>query len=120
MTNYNWVIAQLDTAPQDGELHDVVKTIHWRYQGTEVVGDKTYFADVYSSFACAQPSETDFTAYPDLTEAQVIGWLEAGLDMDSLKASIDSQIENQKNPPIVNLGLPWNAPVVETTGENSL
>lgn len=107
MTNYNWVIAQLDTAPQDGELHDVVKTIHWRYQGTEVVGDKTYFADVYSSFACAQPSETDFTAYPDLTEEQVISWLEDGLNVTSLKANIDSQIENQKNPPIVNLGLPW-------------
>ena len=107
MTTYNWVISQLDTAPQDGDLHDVVKTIHWRYQGTEVVGDKTYTAQVYSSYGCAQPSDTDFTAYPDLTEDQVISWLEDALDVSSLKANIDAQIENQKNPPIVNLGLPW-------------
>lgn len=107
MTNYKWVIAQLDTAPQEGELHDVIKTIHWRFQGTEVTEDKTYYADVYSSYGCATPSGTDFTAYPDLTEEQVISWLEAGLDVTSLKASIDAQIENQKNPPIVNLGLPW-------------
>ena len=107
MTTYTWIISQLDTAPQDGDLHDVVKTIHWRYQGTEVVGDKTYTAEVYSSYGCAQPSDTDFTAYPDLTEDQVISWLEDGLDVSSLKANIDAQIENQKNPPIVNLGLPW-------------
>jgi len=107
MTTYNWVISQLDTAPQDGDLHDVVKTIHWRYQGTEVVGDKTYTAEVYSTYGCAQPSDTDFTAYTDLTEDQVISWLEDGLDVSSLKANIDAQIENQKNPPIVNLGLPW-------------
>jgi hypothetical protein len=107
MTTYNWIISQLDTAPQDGDLHDVVKTIHYRYQGTEVVGDKTYTAEIYSSYGCAQPSETDFTAYPDLTQDQVISWLEDGLDVSSLKASIDTLIENQKNPPIVNLGLPW-------------
>jgi hypothetical protein len=107
MTNYSWIISQLDTAPQDGNLHDVVKVIHWRYQGTEIVGDKTYTAQVYSSYGCAQPSETDFTAYPDLTEEQVVSWLEAGLDVSSLQANIDAQIENQKNPPIVNLGLPW-------------
>lgn len=107
MTNYSWIISQLDTAPQDGNLHDVVKVIHCRYQGTEIVGDKTYTAEVYSSYGCAQPSETDFTAYPDLTEEQVVSWLEAGLDVSSLQANIDAQIENQKNPPIVNLGLPW-------------
>jgi hypothetical protein len=37
----------------------------------------------------------------------VISWLEAGNDVDALKANLDAQIENQKNPPIVNLPLPW-------------
>lgn len=103
MNTYNWVISQLDTKPQEGELHDVVVTVHWRYQAT----DETFFADIYGAMACQTPSETDFTAYPDLTEAQVISWLEAGLDVPALQASLDAQIENQKNPPIVNLPLPW-------------
>ena len=103
MTTYNWLISQLDTAPQEGNLNDVVKTIHWRYVGE----DADYRAEVYSTYACPSPSETDFTAYPDLTEADVIGWLEDGIDVESLKSNIDAQIENQKNPPIVNLGLPW-------------
>lgn len=108
MTEYNWVIAQLDTAPSEDGLTDVVKTIHWRYQAQ----DAEYFADVYGSMACATPSETDFTAYPDLTEDQVISWLEAGNDVEALKAYLDAQIENKKNPPIVNLPLPWADPVI--------
>lgn len=104
MINYKWVIAQLDTAPSVDNLTDVVKTVHWIYQAT----DADYSASVYGTMACATPSDTDFTAYPDLTEDQVISWLEAGLDVDALKASLDQQIEDQKNPPIVNLPLPWN------------
>lgn len=103
MNTYTWVISQLDTAPSLDGLTDVVKTIHWRYQAT----DGQYHADIYGAMACATPSETDFTAYPDLTEDQVISWLEAGNDVDALQKNLDAQIENQKNPPIVNLPLPW-------------
>jgi hypothetical protein len=101
---YQWVISQLDTAPSMDALTDVVKIVHWRYQAT----DADYSADIYGSMACATPSDTDFTAYDDLTQDQVISWLEASLDVDALKENLDKQIEDQKNPPIVNLPLPWN------------
>ena len=100
---YNWVVSSLETAPVDGELNDVVKVVHWRYQATD--GD--YQAEVYSSFACGEPSETDFTAYPDLTEEQVIGWLESGLDVEAMQESLANQIADLKNPKIVSLPLPW-------------
>lgn len=103
MTNYTWTISSMETAPSEDGLTDVVKTIHWRYKGV----DGNYQAEVYSSFACPSPSSTDFTAYEDLTEADVIGWLEAGIDVDAMNTNIDSQIENLKNPPIVSLPLPW-------------
>lgn len=103
MTNYTWTISSMETAPSEDGLTDVVKTIHWRYKGVD--GD--YQAEVYSSYSCPSPSSTDFTAYEDLTEADVIGWLEAGIDVDAMNTNIDSQIENLKNPPIVSLPLPW-------------
>lgn len=114
----NWVVSQMDTKPQEGELHDVVITVHWRRQAQEVVNDVTYNADIYGSMACATPSETDFTAYPDLTFEQVCSWLDAGLDVEALDANLDAQIENQVNPPIIVLPLPWTpapTPVVEET-----
>lgn len=102
---YKWVISQLDTAPSEDGLTDVVKTVHWIYQSI----DGNYSSIVDGKMLCDTPSDTDFTAYPDLTEDQVISWLEAGLDVDALKANLDQQIEDQKNPPIVNLPLPWAA-----------
>lgn len=103
MINYNWVIVQLDTAPSEDGLTNVVKAVKWRYEAN----DETSNANIKGEMACATPSETDFTAYPDLTEDQVISWLEAEIDVDALKTILDQQIEDQKNPPIVNLPLPW-------------
>jgi hypothetical protein len=106
-TIYNWVVSQMETKPQEDGLTDVVVIVHWRRNATLVDGDKTYFADVYGSMGCPTPSETDFTAYPDLTFEQVCGWLEDGLDVPALDLSLDQQIENQINPPIIVLPNPW-------------
>jgi hypothetical protein len=115
-TTYNWVIAQMDTKPQEGELNDVVTTIHWRRQATAVEGENTYTVDTYGAMACATPSDTDFTAYADLTFEQVSAWLEDGLDVSALDAGLDAQIDAIINPPIVALPLPW-VPVEESPAE---
>lgn len=99
-----WVISTLDTAPSEDGLTDVVKTVHYRYQGQ----DEQYFAEVYGTMGCATPSDTDFTAYEDLTYEQVCLWLEAGLDKEAMDTNLAAQIENQKNPPIIQLPLPWD------------
>jgi hypothetical protein len=107
-TSYKWVVSQLDTAPSEDTLTDVVKVVHWRYQAEQVDGDKTYNAEVYGAMSCETPSETDFTAYEDLTYEQVCAWLVAGLDVYAMDLNLAAQIMNLKNPPIVNLPLPWN------------
>jgi hypothetical protein len=114
-TIYNWVVSQMDTKPQEDGLTDVVVTVYWRRNATLVDGDKTYYADIYGSMGCATPSETDFTAYPDLTFEQVCGWLEDGLDVPALDLNLDQQIENQINPPIIVLPNPWVPTTTSTT-----
>lgn len=109
----NWIIAALDVAPSDETLTDVVKSIHWRKQATEVVGDKTYTADMYGACAITAPTPEAFVSYQDLTEAEVIAWLEATLDTAAIDSALDIQLETFKNPPIVNKPLPW-IPVVTT------
>ena len=103
MTNFNWVIVQLDTKPQEGDFFDVVSVVHWRRSAT----NGTFIAEFYGSMSCPTPSETDFTAYPDLTQEQVEFWLDAGLDVSAIDNSLIIDIENQINPPIVVLPLPW-------------
>lgn len=107
MTTFKWVVSQMDTAPSEDGLTDVVKVVHWRYQAEQVDGDKTYNAEVYGAMACATPSDTDFTAYDDLTFDKVCEWLVAGNNVEAMELNLDTQIENLKNPPIINLPLPW-------------
>lgn len=107
-TTYSWVISSLDSYPTDAEgLTDVICVIHWRRQATQVDGDKTYFAEVYSTLSVPAPDPADFVPYDQVTEAMVEGWLNSGLDTVSLDANLDTQIENQINPPVVTLPLPW-------------
>lgn len=103
MVEFKWIVVQLDTKPQDGELLDVVSVVHWRRNASD--GD--YIAESYGSMPCPTPSSTDFTAYPDLTQAQVESWLDAGLDVFTIDNGLVNDIDNQKNPPIVTLPLPW-------------
>ena len=114
MIEHYWIISSMDTAPSDDGLTDVVKTVHWRRDAKEIDGDKTYYGDVYGAMGCSAPDPMAFTPYDQLTFEQVCSWLEANLDVASLDASLDQQIANQKNPPIISLPLPWiPQPVVE-------
>lgn len=106
-TTYKWAISAMDTAPSDDGLTDVVKTVHWRRNAILEQGDKTYYGDVYGALGCSAPDPMAFVPYSELTFDEVCAWLEAGLDVVSLDAALDSQIENQINPPIVQLPLPW-------------
>jgi hypothetical protein len=101
-----WLISQMDTAPSEDGLTDVVKTVHWRYEGK----DGEYTAEVYGAMGFATPSDTDFTAYADLTYEQVCQWLEAGNDVEAMNQNLATQIENLKNPPIIYLPLPFQNP----------
>jgi hypothetical protein len=110
MTEYKWVINQLECIPQEGTMIDVVTVVHWTRCGEQYVGAEPILVSVYGTMACQTPSETDFTAYPDLTYDQVCGWLNSGLDVPALDANLDQQIENIINPPIITLPLPFVNP----------
>lgn len=97
---YTWVISDLNAKISEGDLSNVIETVHWRLQATD--GEHT--ADVYGSLGLDAP-EGDFIAFEDLTQADVEAWLEAKLDVDSLKAGLDAQIEAIANPTHISLNL---------------
>ena len=92
----------MECKPKEGDLNDVVITIHWRRQAEQ----DGYTAEVYSTYSCPAP-EGEFTPYESLTKEQVEGWLNNGLDVQSIDASLDSMIDSKKNPSVINLPLPW-------------
>lgn len=104
---YQWCINQLECYSQHEGKTDVVFTIHWDRVASDGAG---HDARVYGSQSVTLDPNAPFTPFADLTEAQVIGWLEAALGADTLAsqiAALDAQIENQINPPVITPQLPW-------------
>ena len=101
-----WSVVQMDCYPQaDGET-DVVFTVHWTLSGT----DGTYTGSVYGSQAVTVDPAAPFTPYADLTEEQVVGWVQDAMGAEQVAAYEDNvagQIANQINPPVVTPDLPW-------------
>jgi hypothetical protein len=103
-----WTISAMDCLVQEDNLSDVVITVHWTCASTEVDGDKTYSASVYSTCSVPGPGNP-FTPYADLTQDQVLGWIWAnGVDKTATEAAVQQQIELQKHPVVVTPPLPWS------------
>jgi hypothetical protein len=105
-----WVINQLDCLPTDGVYNDFVLVAHWTRFAKETINDKEYQASVYGTQSFSKDDVTDFIPYEDLTYDIVCGWLDASMDIEALDLNLDAQIENQVNPPIVILPLPFTNP----------
>jgi len=104
MTTFTWTVTQLDCYPQADGQTDVVFTVHWTCSGT----DGTYNGSVYSTCNVTYVAGAPYTPYDQLTQDQVLGWIWAGgVDKDSAEAAVQTQIDNQANPPVVSPKLPW-------------
>lgn len=105
-----WIINQMDCVPHDGTLTDFVVTVHWTRNATEVVNEVEYFASVYGTQSFSKDDVTNFIPYEDLTYEIVCGWLDSSMDVAALDLNLDAQIENQVNPPVITLPLPFTNP----------
>lgn len=93
-----WTIVELDRKTSNG----FVTTAHWTV--TAVDGD--YSASSYGS--CGWGEGTPTIPYANLTQETVLGWIWAnGVDKEAVEASLQAQIDLQKNP-VTAKGVPWN------------
>ena len=104
-----WLIERLLTKPVEGSNTDVVITADWRCNGSQ----ESFSGTCYGSCSFAPPSGS-FTPYEDITQDQVLSWCFAnGVDQAAIEANVSLQIQNQIDPPVVALPLPWVPPIVE-------
>ena len=110
-----WLIERLLVKPTEGSLTDVVITADWRCNGSQ----DNYSGTCYGSCSF-QPPTGSFTPYDQLTEAQVLDWCyENGVDKSAIEANVTAQIQNQINPPVIVLPLPWVASEGVSSGDLS-
>ena len=102
---YKWTINALDAKISHDSNDNVINTIHWGYSAVDN-DDATKVASSIGTHSVVYDAN-NFTEYADITEANVIAWLEAGLDVEAMKASLDSQIELQKAPVDITFSNPF-------------
>ncbi|MAO20529.1 MAG: hypothetical protein CMJ25_07240 [Phycisphaerae bacterium] len=97
-----WTISTLERNTDDG-----VVVAHWQASDSETVGEVEHTGSSYGTCSFTPDSTADgYTAYADITEAQVIGWVKADVDADAVEAGIAAQIADSKAPAIT-AGVPW-------------
>jgi hypothetical protein len=100
---YTWNCTTVDTYPTKSDQTDVIFNVHWRLNGVDDTEVKNV-GDSYGVVSLDTEDLSTFTAFADITEANVISWVEAALGEDqvaALKASIDAQIAEKITPTVV-------------------
>lgn len=103
---YTWEITSLKTKTEGSNADAVVQT-YWKKIGTDSVSSET------GEFSGATPlSSADvesFTAFEDLTEANVLAWIQAVV-VDGYEEHVNAQILkqiNEKITPVSESAMPW-------------
>ena len=101
MSTFTWKVSNLDRTLSDGRVNTVHYTVDARSD------DEVYSSGAYGSIGL----EGDVTtAYADLTEETVVGWVKAALGEDKVtevQAALDAQLTEQATP-TVGSGTPWS------------
>jgi hypothetical protein len=108
MATITWNIVNMERELNDG----FVIVAHW----TCTAAQDGQSAQVYSSQSFPyNPSEPGFIPYDQLTEAEVIGWVQTAMGPETVaatQASAEQQLNQLINPTTAN-GLPWSQPAPE-------
>ena len=99
-TTFTWAIANLERETADG----FVFTAHY----TVNAADGTYTSGAYGSIGFQRPD--DLIPFAELTEEQVVGWVQEALGGDEKVAEIEDALQAQldeQHAPTKAAGVPW-------------
>ncbi len=103
-TVYSWKIAQLERTTADG----MVQTCHY----TVDAKDEAYSAGAYGSVGLESADPENMVPFADLTEAQIVSWVQEKLGgaekVAEIEGALQAQLDEQRAPSKAS-GLPWAA-----------
>ena len=109
-TTYTWTITSMQQWPS-GTNAGYVVNVNWTLTGTD--GTQTANIGGNTQYPVTD-AQAGFEPYASLTEATVIGWVQASLGAQGIanfEANVQGQLSSLANPPIspVTNPLPWAA-----------
>lgn len=104
---YRWYINSLETYPTFDGYDLFVTKVNWRYNATNENGVTSNIEGMTTFNSVNDTIEHPYVLYTNLTENEVTEWLDEYNDIISLREKLDILIDEQVNPVIVTLPLPW-------------
>ena len=104
---FTWSIIKLKRLSSN----DGIKDADWLCSAEETVGTGenavTHVARLGgTTHHTPDPSASDFIAYADVTEADVLGWVQAVVGKSDTETKLQAMIDEKKTP-TTKTGLPW-------------
>ena len=100
--SYKWVINALDAKIKEDKHDNVIYNVHWGYYA-----DKGDISVSMIGTHSVVYDKDNFIEYDKLKKSDVTKWLEAALDVDSMKSNLSGQIDVLENPTDVVLRPSW-------------
>lgn len=110
---YQWKLKSIKKQDNPSiQLNDIIIQTHWELTGTDEDGNSGTFTGA-TPFDPQQIDPDNYTEYADLTEVQVLGWIQDVVNnnlgyKEHINAQIQKQID-QKTRPVVEVSeeFPW-------------
>ena len=111
MNTYNFHINAVDAHVSSNGLDNVIYNVHYSYNGEDGNGNSTSRIGVV---AVEAPDADSFVAFDQLTQADVIAWIEPILPVEQMQQDLDLQLAELAAPTKVTLQVPETLAEEET------
>ena len=98
-----WFISKMEVEKSENNLNNIVKVIYWQ----KIREQYGFISIVNGELNCPDPNPDNFIDYNNLTFDEVCNWLEQNLDLITIDLALTEDINNQINPKIIDIGLPF-------------
>jgi len=109
---YVFTDIKVEIAPSLDGLTDVVTRVRYNYKGVNEDGIEGTFA---GATPMPLPTDQNFVPFDQLTEPDVVAWLNSVADKPHMQEQIQKQINNQIAPKYVPVPNPWDPTTTSTT-----
>ena len=111
MNTYKFKINAVDAHVSQDGLDNVIYNVHYSYIGEDQNGNVTTRIGVH---AVQPPNSDSFLPFDQLTQADVISWIESDLPVQQMQQDLDLQLAELAAPTKVTLQVP------ETLADNEV
>lgn len=108
MTTFTWKVTNLQHYRSYQGQENVVFKVFWSCIGEETVGEETYQSSWNSKSLLEIDLNESFTAFDQLTEEQVLNWVWGKVNKTEIEINVQTDLDNQKAPLILDHPGPWN------------